>query len=144
MAAPNRLLKELRTTTNSSELRVDWEGHLEALPLATWIGDPAGDNIFVNRAYRELLGVTHLRQVEGRLWADLVHPEDRPAYNEAWQDFVEGRSQRFLQRVRWIRPVDGREINLVVRAQKLEHGQIQGWLRTDVIEQALSKLEGLT
>jgi hypothetical protein len=88
---------------------------------------------------------------EEGLWTRYVHPEDRQACLVAWTDFLEGRTTRFQQTLRWIRPdtkdldpAKRETISLAVRAQKLLCGDIQGWLRSTAAEAALSRLEELT
>lgn len=142
------------------KLQVDWEAHLEALPLATWIvgfngelslpqnqdiighSGPCGP-IFLNHACREALGLNQAPDVDGA-WTRYLHPEDRQACLVAWNDFLQGRSADFRQVVRWIRPDDKRTVTLSVRAQRLLCGDIQGWLRSAAAEQALARLEELT
>ena len=121
----------------------DWEAHLEALPLATWIGAPDGKEVFVNQACRRLLGVTHLNQVTDRGWVRHLHPDDRADYVKAWDRFLNGQTARFRKIVRWTRPDTGQTVQLAVRAQKLSCGQFQGWIRPAHVEQALAKLEEL-
>jgi PAS domain S-box-containing protein len=53
-------------------------------PLIIWVTNAEGGVRFVNRTYREYFGVT-LEQVEGKNWQPLLHPEDAPAYLEAFQ-----------------------------------------------------------
>jgi PAS domain-containing protein len=130
---------------------VNWEAHLEALPLPTWITQtresPGGalecGPVFLNRACRDALGITRELAEEG-LWSRYVHPEDRQACLVAWTGFLEGRTARFQQTLRWIRPDTKETISLAVRAQKLLCGDIQGWLRSTAAEAALSRLEELT
>lgn len=126
------------------EFKVDWQAHLEALPLATWISEPKGGNIFVNQAYRRLLGVHSLDEVSGEKWARQVHPDDRKAYVRAWHRFVNGMGARFRETMRWVRPDTGQTIKLAVRVQKLRCGKFQGWIRAAVAEQAIASLERLT
>jgi len=123
---------------------VEWEAHLETLPLATWIGDPDGGNVYVNRAYRRLLGVLSVDEVNDRSWEQHVHPDDRDKYVEAWDQFVQGYTGRFKETARWIRPHNGQVIRLAVRAQRLTNGQFQGWLRPATGEEALEKLEAIS
>lgn len=111
--------------------------------MATWIGDPGGNKVFVNQAYRRLLGVTSLDQIANRGWEKHLHALDRGHYVAAWNRFVNGQSARFKQTVRWIRPDTGQTVQLAVRAQKLSCGQFQGWIRPAHVEQALAKLEEL-
>jgi PAS domain-containing protein len=141
-----------------AKLQVNWEAHLEALPLPTWITQtresPGGalecGPVFLNRACRDALGITRELAEEG-LWTRYVHPEDRQACLVAWTDFLEGRTTRFHQTLRWIRPdtkdldpAKRETVSLAVRAQKLLCGDIQGWLRSTAAEAALSRLEELT
>jgi PAS domain-containing protein len=137
-----------------AKIQVDWEAHLEALPVPTWIihtragPDAAHENsecgpFFVNGACREALGLTP-ELVKGREWTRYLHPEDRHGTLVAWTDFLEGKSARFHRIVRWIRPDTKETVSLAVRAQKLLCGDIQGWLRSAAAEQALSRLEELT
>jgi PAS domain S-box-containing protein len=51
----------------------------DGCPSAMWITDADGNNQFINRAYREMCGVTY-EQVVGGEWHALIHPEDAPAY----------------------------------------------------------------
>ena len=128
----------------SARAGVDWEGHLEALPFATWIGDPKRGSLFVNRAYRELLGVSDIRQVSETKWAIFVHPDDRENYVKSWNTFVQGEAKRFRAQLRWVRPDNSQVVKIAVRAQKLESGQFQGWVRLADMESSLSRLERLS
>lgn len=150
------------------KLRVNWEAHVEALPLATWIisrdaqvadfsihdGSPERlrgcEQVFLNQACRDLLGFGSNGSPAATCWQRYLHPDDRPACLVAWRDFIEGRTPRFSVIVRWIRP-DSKDlgptrwetISLAVRAQRLLCGDIQGWLRPTRVEQALSRLAEL-
>lgn len=134
-----------------AKLQVNWEAHLEALPLPTWItqtrDSPSGDlecgPVFLNRACRDALGITQELADEG-LWTRYVHPEDRQACLVAWTDFLKGKTARFQQVLRWIRPDTKETVSLSLRAQKLLCGDIQGWIRSTAAEAALSRLEELT
>ncbi len=140
-----------------TKLALNWEAHLEALPLATWIvrfddtpSQSQNQNIqrqcgpvFLNQACRELLGLSGTPDAQ-ESWLRYVHPEDQQACLVAWNAFVEGRSPRFHRLLRWIRPDTKEVVNLAARAQKLLCGDIQGWLRSAAAEEALSRLEGLT
>ena len=137
---------------------MNWEAHLETLPLATWIvrfdAEPSQSQnqylspteqcgpVFANRACREALGITAEHAQTGR-WLRYLHPEDRQTTLVAWSDFLSGRSDRFQRLLRWIRPDTKEIISLAVRAQKLHCGDIQGWLRTASMEDAISRLEEL-
>lgn len=131
-------------TSSGASAGVDWEAHLEALPVATWIGDPTGGNVFVNRAYRRLLGVQDLSDVVDRGWEKHVHPDDRDSYIKQWDLFVDGLAARFKETARWVRPDTRQTVLLSVRAQKLFCGQFQGWIREANMEQALQRLEAIS
>ena len=51
----------------------------DSCPSAMWVTDESGGNQFVNRAYRELLGIGH-EDGQGAAWPILLHPDDAPAY----------------------------------------------------------------
>lgn len=158
MNAPNAL------GVAPSKLRVNWEAHVEALPLPTWIISQDSEasqsqsqdslrgceQVFLNQACRELLGFTSNDSPSVASWQRYLHPEDRPACLVAWHDFIEGRAPRFSTITRWIRP-DTKDlgparretISLAIRAQRLLCGDIQGWLRPTRVEQALSRLAEL-
>ena len=57
-------------------------------PNLIWVSDRLGNDMFVNRTYREYFGVT-VEQVEGGKWQPLLHPEDRPAYVAAFMQAVQ-------------------------------------------------------
>ena len=79
------------------KLRVNWEAHVEALPLPTWIigqdteavelsvrdGSPESlrgcEQVFLNQACRELLGFTSDDSPSLPSWQRYLHPKDRPA-----------------------------------------------------------------
>lgn len=138
------------------QLHVDWEAHLEALPLPTWIlridQQPSSSQnqdilsgcgpVFLNQACRQALGLTTELANDGA-WSRYLHPEDRPACLVAWSAFLSGQTAQFHQKLRWIRPDSKDTQTLAVRAQKLLCGDIQGWLRSAAAEEALSRLEEL-
>ncbi len=135
------------------KLHVNWEAHLEALPLATWIlsseASPRCESqtaragpVFFNQACRQLLGFTGQAPAED-FWLRYIHPEDQQDVFDAWTDFVDGRAARFSKHLRWIRPDTKETVFLVARAQKLLCGDIQGWIRSAAAEAALSRLEEL-
>jgi PAS domain S-box-containing protein len=121
--------------------QVNWEAHLEGLPFAAWIGNPDGSNVFVNQAYRSLLGITKIEQVLDNGWSAFIHPADREEYEKDWAQFLESSASRFKARIRWLCPDTGHQLKLKIRAQKLDNGQIQGWVCKSTAEFALSKLE---
>ena len=120
---------------------VDWQAHLDDLPMATWISDLRGEEFYVNGACRRLLGVISSEELADRDWEENLHPDDREHYITAWDEFATSSDQRFQQTVRWIRPHNGEIVNLAVRAQRLSSGQFQGWIRPANGEEALEKME---
>ena len=135
--------KALLSDVEPGTVTVDWQAHLEVLPLASWIADFDGGEIFVNKACRELLGVSDLAPVIYRSWENFVHPDDRSDYVKAWDLFITGCAARFRETVRWIRPDNGKTVTLAVRAQKLGCDRFQGWIQSARLEQALLRLEEL-
>ena len=98
--------------------------------------------MFFNQYCRQLLGFTDQAPAED-FWLRYIHPEDQQAVLDAWIDFVDGRTARFEQHLRWIRPDTKETVSLAARAQRLLCGDIQGWLRSAAAEAALSRLEEL-
>lgn len=141
---PNLRLENSDEDPEKPQIEIDWEAHLEEMPVACWIGDSQGGNVFVNRAYRELLGVSHLDLVHDFAWADYVHPDDVEGYVKAWQAFVDRRSEKFQELVRWVRPDNYQICHFAVRAQRLDSGHFQGWVRPSDMEQSLSRLERIS
>jgi PAS domain-containing protein len=120
---------------------VDWESHVELLPLATWTCTANGTDVFVNRACRRLLGVTSIGQLLENRWVSRLHPTGRESYLKSWNRFLKSFDARFKAQVRWTRPDSGRTITLEVRVQRLNRDRFQGWIRKATAELALSKLE---
>jgi PAS domain S-box-containing protein len=59
----------------------------DGCPAPMWVSDAEGERQFINRAYREIRGVT-CEQVKGEKWQMLIHPDDAPEYIEAFQRAV--------------------------------------------------------
>lgn len=136
-----RYLSETNSPSAGLPAGVDWESHLELVPLACWICSPDGSGLFMNLVCRRLLGVVLTDQLVGDKWVRQLHPQDRKTYLRAWKHFLESSTARFTAQVRWVRPDDGRTQRLQVRAQKIDSGKLQGWVREDTAERALCKLE---
>jgi PAS domain S-box-containing protein len=62
-----------------SELR--FRTMAEVAPVMIWVSDAKGNIEFVNRAYREFLGMSE-EQLHSTEWQLFVHPEDVPTYVE--------------------------------------------------------------
>ena len=63
----------------------------DACPTMIWLTDAEGGVHFINRMYRDFTGATQ-EEVEGGKWQLLVHPEDAPAYIDAFQSAVRERA----------------------------------------------------
>ncbi len=77
LAAEERMNQELRESEGRFRVMADGS------PVILWVTDAAGGIEFVNRTYCEFFGAA-LEQVAGGKWQALVHPEDAPAYVEAF------------------------------------------------------------
>lgn len=81
---------------------------LETTPAMVWLGDAAGNCVFLNRALRDFWGVSDLAAFT---WADTLHPEDGAMlagpYGKAMADqtplCVEARYRRADGAWRWLR-----------------------------------------
>lgn len=81
---------------------------LETTPAMVWLGDTAGNCVFLNRALRDFWGVENL---ETFTWAETLHPDDRDLlggpYGQAMADrtplCVEARYRRADGAWRWLR-----------------------------------------
>ena len=82
----------------------------EGSPVLLWVNGPAG-NEFVNRAYREFIGVDSDEEISGSDWSRFVHPADRDEYLSAYQRAfavqahftAECRFRRWDGEYRWMR-----------------------------------------
>jgi len=63
----------------------------DSCPSAIWVTDETGGIRFVNREYRDTLGVSH-EDVEGDNWQSVLHPEDAPQYLAAFGQSVARRA----------------------------------------------------
>jgi PAS domain S-box-containing protein len=80
----------------------------DGCPTAMWVTDAEGGIQFINRAFREFIGAPY-EDVEGHKWQMALHPEDAPAYLEAFRQavrehmpfFAETRSRRADGEWRW-------------------------------------------
>ena len=55
----------------------------DGCPSAMWVTDAEGGVQFINRAFRELLGISY-EEAQGAGWQMAVHPDDLPAYTESF------------------------------------------------------------
>ena len=80
--------------------RVDWESHLEVLPLAAWIEYPDSCGVYVNQAFRRMLALTRPEDIEDERWMDFLHPKDRRAYVKSWNAFLASNAANLFQTTR--------------------------------------------
>lgn len=73
--------KRIEAELRESEAR--FRSMADGTPVMIWMTDADGRIEFVNRAYEEFFGVT-LETVRRAGWRILVHPDDEPAYVEAF------------------------------------------------------------
>jgi PAS domain S-box-containing protein len=64
----------------------------EGSPVLLWVSGPEGSE-FVNRAYREFVGVDSDEEVGGYDWSRFLHPEDRDDYLNAYKRAFAVRTQ---------------------------------------------------
>ena len=82
----------------------------EGSPVLLWVSGPEGSE-FVNRAYREFVGVDSDEEVSGYDWSRFLHPDDRDDYLNAYkrafavqaQFTAEFRFRRADGEYRWMR-----------------------------------------
>jgi PAS domain S-box-containing protein len=134
-------LENLPFNPEDIDPKVDWQSHLEVLPLATWTCTTDGKDVFVNRACRRLLGITSTKEILAGKWTSNIHRSDRDSFLKSWQRFLRSSTARFRAQVKWVRPNTGQTITLAVRVQRTNANRYQGWLKEAVAELALTKLE---
>ncbi|MDJ1178416.1 PAS domain S-box protein [Roseofilum sp. BLCC_M91] len=78
--------EEAQNRLHQSEQR--YASLAEALPVAIFRMDRAGQCIYVNRQWSALTGVP-LEDAMGDKWIETIYPEDRPRLVEAWTEAVE-------------------------------------------------------
>jgi PAS domain S-box-containing protein len=76
----------------------------DSLPVIVWVHDAQGKLEFVNPEYERFFGVTEA-EVRAGGWQPLVHPDDAPAYIEAF--LAAQRERREFQATARVRRVDG-------------------------------------
>ncbi len=74
---------EAELALRESELR--FRTLADSSPTIKWVTDGAGAIAFANEAYRQFLGAAEA-EVNARGWASFVHPEDRDAYERAFEE----------------------------------------------------------
>src|ERR1700690_3771190 len=85
------LRSAVATTHNDAELI---RALLDSAPVAIYYSDGTGASTYVNRAYRQMFGLSP--EHSDNDWIIGVHPEDQARMAEAWADF-----RRRPRPVRW-------------------------------------------
>lgn len=74
----------------------------EHSPMGIFEADDHGHNIYSNRRFCALVGLTP-EQMRGLGWIQVVHEEDRPAVVDSWQKTIQGQEASWFFRARIIR-----------------------------------------
>ena len=71
-------------------------------PVGIFQTDRTGRVLYVNTRWQDLTGRT-ATEAAGRKWCVVLHPDDRPAIRDAWDEHIQG-GREFLAEMRVIRP----------------------------------------
>ncbi len=89
--ALSAILRDVSQHKATEEALIESEDRFRTMadgcPAAMWVTNAEGGIQFINRAYRKLIGTTY-EAAEGHKWQIALHPEDSPAYLEAFQRAV--------------------------------------------------------
>ena len=104
MSAPD--LRTAFEKTNGSERLL--RAILDAMPTQIWFARPDGSAEFMNQEWLDYTGLS-AGDVLGWKWLDAVHPDDRPAVVDHWQNLlrlgepgeIEARLRRADGQYRW-------------------------------------------
>ena len=91
--------KQAAAALRESEAR--FRALADSAPVLIWLSEADG-NLFVNRAYREFVGVGPDQDLAHGYWMGFVHPQDRDAYRGAFARNFEQRA-RFEAEFRFLR-----------------------------------------
>ncbi len=120
--------KQAEATLRVSEAR--FRSLSEASPIGVFQTDIAGQCLYTNTCWQKITGLT-LTESLGDGWTEALHPDDRAAVCQAWQESV-CTGQDFLQEFRFLTPQG--EIKWVrARAAVIlsTTGEIVGYVGTD-------------
>jgi PAS domain S-box-containing protein len=68
----------------------------DSSPLLIWMTDPQGGNHFINQTYRDFIGVSP-EEVLDIHWQSYFHPDDAPAYVEAFQQALREQKEFYCE-----------------------------------------------
>ena len=116
----------------------EFRAFAEVSPVITWLSDAAGQNLFVNRRFREFVGRSQ-EELLADGWVSFVHPEDREQCLKRWrQSIICGETYemqiRYLHQSRVYR-------SLLMRAEPVRdpEGNLLCWIGNAVdVEEVLS------
>ena len=131
-----------RTETSLRHSNDRFRAAVAAMHGILWTNGPDGRMAGEQRGWSALTGQTP-EESQGYGWAEVIHPDDRQATIEAWEDAVAAR--RTFEWEHRIRRADGEYRVFAVRAvPTLDHrGEIVEWVgvHTDITEQRLGEAE---
>lgn len=130
--------------SESHGVDINWNSHLERLPVAAWACSYDGKKLHLNQACRRLLGVFSANDLKDGRWNNHVHYKERQAVLDSWNEFLRSPAPYFRAQFRWTKPDRGRTVHLAVRVQRLSGGWFKGWVREAGAELALARLEELS
>jgi PAS domain S-box-containing protein len=80
-----------RSQATMLERLAEFRAIADSAPVLIWVNDTTGC-VYANRAYLDFLGLDLDTEVRGNDWARFVHPDDREAYVQKWQDCLARRA----------------------------------------------------
>ena len=86
----------------SREASLSFRTLADNAPIGIWRTSPAGEAIFVNKAWEKMTGL-HDGNWMGHDWAQAIYPDDRERVFASWQEAVRQQKQ-FRGEWRWLRP----------------------------------------
>lgn len=151
LGQPVRLVGAVRDVTDrrsAQQAIQDSEAKFRALaqtlPNLIWTASPTGEPDWFNERVYEYSGLQH-GQLDGLGWANLVHPDDRPASYQRWQTAMA--EQSVFETEYRLRRADGTYRWHLTRALPIftDDGEIKQWLGTNTdIDELRSAREALS
>ncbi|MBY0408714.1 MAG: PAS domain S-box protein, partial [Burkholderiaceae bacterium] len=126
-----KIIRDIRAQVRAAKVLADSESRFRALsetsPLGVFEVDSQGSCTYTNAQWQAIHGLS-LPQSLGDGWTTVLHPEDRAAVIEAWQQAF-ARCLEFDQEFRILRP-DGltRSVRSRAKAQRAGDGSITGYV----------------
>ena len=113
--------ERMRTEKLLHESQQRLELALKGADLGLWDYDVAKNEVFVDETWADIFGYSleDMRPNMG-LWRSLLHPEDRPAVIEAWNNHLEGRT-RYYEAEHRVKAKSGTWNWVLTRGKVVEH-----------------------